>query len=89
MVESQTHNQKVASSSLGPAGIIGGGSECTALFQPSIPRRGVLEQGTEPPTTPRTLHHKWMPTAPGVFTGVCVHFCVCVCVRIYSFSRRF
>ncbi len=25
MIESQTHNQKVASSSLGPAGIVGGG----------------------------------------------------------------
>ncbi len=31
MVERQTHNRKVASLSLGPAGIVGGGSECTAL----------------------------------------------------------
>ncbi len=31
MVESRTRNWKLAVSSLGPAGIIGGGSECTAL----------------------------------------------------------
>ncbi len=32
-------NRKVASSSLGPAGIVGGGSECTALSPPSIADR--------------------------------------------------
>ncbi len=32
------HNRKVASSSLGPAGIVGGGSDCTALSPPLIPR---------------------------------------------------
>ncbi len=69
MVESQTHNRKVASSSLGPSGIVGGGSECTALS----PRQSALEQGTEPPTAPRAPQHKWLPTAP----GVCVHCCVC------------
>ncbi len=38
MVESRTRNPKVVSSSLGPAGTVGGGSECTALSPPSIPR---------------------------------------------------
>ncbi len=38
MVESRTRNGKVASSSLVPAGIVGGGSECPALSPPSIPR---------------------------------------------------
>ncbi len=38
MVESRTHNRKVASSSLGPAGIVGGGSESPALSPPLIPR---------------------------------------------------
>ncbi len=33
-LESRTCNPKVESSSLGPAGIVGGGSECTALSQP-------------------------------------------------------
>ncbi len=42
MVESWTLNRKVASSGLGPAVIVGGGSECTALSPPSIPRRGAL-----------------------------------------------
>ncbi len=32
LLVSQTCNPKVASSSLGPAGIVGGGSESTALF---------------------------------------------------------
>ncbi len=57
---------KAASSSLGPAGIVGGGSECIAFSPPSIPGRGALEQGTEPPTAPRAPQHKWLPTAPGV-----------------------
>ncbi len=61
IVEIQTHNRKVVSSSLGPAGIVGGGSECTALSPPSIPWRGALEQVTEPPTAP----------------GVCSLLCVC------------
>ncbi len=38
MLESRTRNPKVASSSFNPAGIVGGGSECTALFPPSIAR---------------------------------------------------
>ncbi len=75
MVDSRIHNRKVVSSSLGLAGIVGGGSECTALSPPSIPWRGALEQGTEPPTAPRAPQHKWLPTAPGVcvFTAVCEH----------------
>ncbi len=44
-----------------------------ALSPPSIPRRGALEQGTEPPTAPCAPQQKC--TAP----GVCSH-CVCVCV---------
>ncbi len=35
-LESRTRNPKFASSSLGLAGIVGGGSECTALSPPSI-----------------------------------------------------
>ncbi len=66
MVEIQTHNRMIASSSLGPAGIVGGGSECTALFPPSFPWRDPLEQGTEPPTAPRAPQHKLLSTAPGV-----------------------
>ncbi len=78
MIESRTHNRKVASSSLAPAGIVGGRSECTALFPPSIPRRGALEKGTEPPTAPSAPQHKWLPTDPGVCSRcLCVHYCVC------------
>ncbi len=39
MVESQTHNRKVASSSLDSARIVGGESECTALSPPSMEPR--------------------------------------------------
>ncbi len=62
-------------SSLGQAGIVGGGSECAALSPPSTPRQGAPVQGTEPPTAPQTPQHKWLPTASGVFvfTAVCVH----------------
>ncbi len=72
-LESHTRNRKVAGSSLGPAGIVGGGRECIVLSPPSLPR---LEQGTKPPTAPRAPQHKWLPTA----LGVCV--CVCVCVDL-------
>ncbi len=92
MEESRTHNRKVASSSLGPAGIVGGGSECPALSTPSIPRLRCLwavhthsseHTHTEPQTAPRVPQHKWLPTAPGVCSrcvcvhGVCSLLCVC------------
>ncbi len=77
MVEIWTHNRRVASSSLGPGGIVGGGSECPALSPPSIPRRGALEQGIEPPTAPRVPQHKRLPSAAGVCSLLCVHCCVC------------
>ncbi len=75
MVESRTRNWKVvrSSSSLGPAGIVGEGSECTVLSPPSIPRRDALVQGIKPPTAPWMPQHKGLPTAP------CVCVCVCVC----------
>ncbi len=39
---------------------------------------GALEQGTDPPTAPRKPQHKWLLTAPGVFTeGVCSLLGVC------------
>ncbi len=60
MVESRTHNRKVASSSLSPAGIIVGGVNNQPSLPPSIPQQGALEQGTEP------------PTAPGVCSLLCV-----------------
>ncbi len=78
--ESHTAPCIVVSSSLGPAGIVGGGSECTALSPSSIPRRGALwARHRTPPTAPRAPQHKWLPTAPGVCSRcVCVHCCVCV-----------
>ncbi len=71
--ESRTHNRKVANSSFGPAGMRG----VNALSPPSIPRRGALEQDTDPPTAPRAPQHKWLPIALGVCSRcVCVHCCV-------------
>ncbi len=80
MVESDSESKCCEFESRGLAGILGGGSECTALSPPSIPQRGALEQGTEPSTAPWMAQHKWLPTAPDVcswcvcvFTAVCVH----------------
>ncbi len=67
MVESRTRNPKVVSSSLGPAGILGGGSEYPALSPPSISRRGALEQGTEP----------GLPGRRSINGCVCSLLCVC------------
>ncbi len=68
-MESRTRNRKVASSSLGPAGIVGGGSECPAFSLLSIPRL----------RCPWARHRT--PSCSGcVFTVcLCVHCCVCVC----------
>ncbi len=51
----------------------------TLYLHPQYHDWGALEQGIEPPTAPRALKQKWLPTAPGVFTltvCVCVHCCV-------------
>ncbi len=92
MVESRTHNRKFVSSSLGPAGIVFGCSGCTVHSPPSIPRRGALEQGTEPPTAPRALQHKGLPIALGVCSRcVCSLLCVCTWMgkcRILSVSHH-
>ncbi len=71
MIQSRTHNRKIASSSLGTSGIVVGESECTSLSPPSI----AFKQGTKPLTALRALQYKWLPTAP----GVCVFTAVCVC----------
>ncbi len=79
-LESRICNWKVASSSLGPVGIVGGGSECTALSPHSIPRLRC------PWARNRTLNCSpdataiWLPTAPGVCSllQVCVHCSRCV-----------
>ncbi len=68
-----THNQKVASSNLGPA--VGGGQECTAL---SITQWGGLEQSTKPPTAPRVPQHKCCPLLRVCVHGECVFTAVCV-----------
>ncbi len=50
-----------------PAGIVGGGSECTALSSPSIPQQGALEQGTNPQLLQVCVHSVCM----------CVQCCMC------------
>ncbi len=59
---------KVTGSSLGPAGIVGGGSECTALSPSSIQYNKARPLSKAP--NPQLLPGR---TAPGV--------CVCVCSR--------
>ncbi len=52
-LESRTRNRKVASSSLVPAGIVGGGVNNQRSLHPQYHDWGALEQGIEPPTAPR------------------------------------
>ncbi len=73
-LESRTRNPKVVTSSLRS------GRNCrwgewmySALFHLQYHDWGVLEQGTEPSTAPRAPQHKWLPTA----LGVCSLLCVC------------
>ncbi len=82
MLESRTHNRKVVTSSLSPAGIVGGGervSECTALsLHPLYHDWGTLEQGTDPSTAPRAPQHRWLSPAMGVCSR-CLYVPCCVC----------
>ncbi len=69
-------NPKVAGSSLGPAGIVGGGTECTALSPPSIPRlRGPCARHRTPNCSPGC------PLLRVCVHGVCVFTAVCACSR--------
>ncbi len=43
-------------------------------------QRDALEKGTEPPTAPQAQQHKWLPTAPGVCSLLCVCVCSLMCV---------
>ncbi len=90
MVESRTFNPKVVSSSLGPAGIVGGGGgECTALSPPSIHDEVPSSKAPNPRLLPgchsindcsllRVCVHVWC-----VCVCVCV-VCVCVCVCVFT-----
>ncbi len=74
----RTRNLKVTSSSLRSGRNYRWGEWMYTLSPHSIPQRGALEQGTEPPTAPWAPQHKWLPAALGVFT-VCVCSLLCVC----------
>ncbi len=89
MVESRIHNRKVVSLSLGPAEIVGGGSECTTLSPPSIPRRGTLEQGTEPSTAPRAPQHLMASLWSGCVFTVCVCSLQCLCTWMVNSEHEF
>ncbi len=83
MIESLTCNPKVVGWVSGPAGTVGGRSECPALSLSSIPRlRWYPWARHRTPTAPRAPQH-WLPTALGVCSWVCV-WCVCVCVCVCS-----
>ncbi len=60
-------------------GLLVGGSKCTALSPPSIPRRGALEQGPKPPTAPGRRSINGCPLLWVCVHGVCVCSLLCVC----------
>ncbi len=73
---SRTHNRKVASSSLGLAGIVGGGSECSALSPPFNTTTEVPL--SKAPNLQLLLGRRTINGCP--LLRVCVHG-VCVCVH--------
>ncbi len=78
------------SSSLGPAGIVGGGVQCSIHLQ--YHDGGALEQGIELPNAPRVPQHKWLPTALGVcvFSAVCaLHLPTALCVNLQSTNSEY
>ncbi len=74
------------SSTLGPAGIVGGGSECTALFPPSIQRLRSPWAKHRTLITPRVPQHKWLTTAPGVCMNEWCIYIALYCVLLYTQS---
>ncbi len=75
-LESRTRNRKVASSSLGPAGIVGGGSEYPALSPPSeVP----LSKALNPRLLPGRRSINGCPLLRVCVHGVCVCSLLCVC----------
>ncbi len=75
-VESWTPNRKVVSSSLGPAGIVGGGSECPVLSLSTFNTMTEVPLSKAP--NPQLLPGRRSVNGCPLFQ-VCVHG-VCVCV---------
>ncbi len=82
MVESQTHNRKVASSSLGPAGIVGGGGvnvQRSLSLHHQYQDEVLLSKAPNPQLLPERRSINGCPLLRlcvhglSVFTAVCVH----------------
>ncbi len=69
--ESRTRNPKVVSSSLGPAGIVGGGSECPALSS-------TFNTMTEVPLS-KAPNPQLLPGRRSINGCPLLRVCVCVC----------
>ncbi len=79
MVKSRTHNQKIACSSLGLAGIVGGGGVNVQRSLHLQYHDEVPLSKAEPPTAPRTPQHKMAAHCSGCVYMVCVCALLCVC----------
>ncbi len=95
-VVSQTCNPNVVGSSLRSGRDCLGGVINQLSLHPQYHDWGeTLEQGTESPTAPRTLQHKWLSTSPGVnsqYVRVCVYMFTthcCVWMHLDGLSQRF
>ncbi len=73
-LESRTRNRKVVSSSLEPAGIVGGGSECSALSTLNTTAEVPLCKAPNPQLLPGCRSINGCPLLWVCVHSVCVHF---------------
>ncbi len=73
-LESRTRNRKVVSSSLEPAGIVGGGSECSALSPLNTTAEVPLCKAPNPQLLPGCRSINGCPLLWVCVHSVCVHF---------------
>ncbi len=91
MVESRTRNWKFAGSSLGPAGIIGGGSECTVLSSTLNTTTKVrpLSKAQNPQLLSGRHSINGCPLLRVGVHGVCVCVCLLLCVCTLNAEHKF
>ncbi len=86
MLESRTHNRKVTSSSLSPAGILMGGVNVQRSLHLQYHDEALLSKAPNPqlPPAPWAPQHKMAAHCPRCVHGVCVCVFTAVCVHLHG-----